>query len=89
MSPQMSLLWQAISNSIGAAREHNGKIYLQFAILCNVDTEALLKMIALNWLQIGGSGLQVKDIAAFNTESPFAIYFLCNDVSPKVLTEEL
>ena len=31
----------------------------------------------------------MKDIPAFNTKSPFAIYFLRNDVSPKTLTEEL
>ena len=49
----------------------------------------LLEMIALDWSQVGGSGLQAKEILAFNTESPFAIYFLCNDIGPKVLTAEL
>ena len=69
--------------------QHNGKIYIQFAISCNADPSALLEMISLDWSQAGGTGLQVKDIPAFNTESPFAIYFLCNDVSPKTLTAEL
>ena len=49
----------------------------------------LLGMITLDWSQVGGSGLQVKEILAFNRESPFAIYFLCNDISPKLLTAEL
>ena len=69
--------------------KHNGKIYLQFAISCNAEPSMLLEMIALDWSQVGGSGLQVKEISAFNTESPFAIYFLSNDIGPKVLTEEL
>ena len=68
---------------------HSGKIYLQFVISCNAEPSVLLKMIALDWSQVGGSGLQVKEISAFNMESPFAIYFLSNDIGPKVLTEEL
>ena len=68
---------------------HNGKIYLQFAISCNAEPSTLLEMIALDWSQVGVLGLQVKEISAFNTESPFAIYFLSNGIGPKVLTEEL
>ena len=69
--------------------QHNGKIYVQFAISCNAEPSLLLEMISLDWSQAGGTGLQVKDIPAFNTESPFAIYFLSNDIGPKTLSEEL
>ena len=58
-------------------------------ISSNVEPSTLLEMILLDWSQVGGTGLQVKDIPAFNTESPFSIYFLCNDIGPKTLTEEL
>lgn len=33
---------------VGNSSNHNGKIYLQFAILCNADQNMLLEMIALD-----------------------------------------
>ncbi len=31
----------------------------------------------------------MRETLVFNTKSPFKIYFLCNDISSKVLTAEL
>ena len=43
--------------------QHNEKIYIQFTISCNAEPNMLLKLIALDWSQLGGTGIQVKEIS--------------------------
>jgi len=63
-------------------------IYFTFAIACDVDPMEVLQGIAVEWMRGGGVGLYRKEIQAFNTMSPFVIFYLYNGTSVHTLVEE-
>ena len=42
----------------------------------------------VEWLQAGGSGLYRKDIQAFNTSTPFVLFYLYTNIMQEPITAE-
>ena len=42
----------------------------------------------VEWLQAGGSGLYRKDIQAFNTSTPFVLFYLHTNIMQETITAE-
>ena len=68
-----------------SARNDNGytndMIYFTLAIACDVEPREIISGISVEWMRAGGIGLYRKEIQAFNTFSPFVIFYLYNNTS--------
>jgi hypothetical protein len=51
-------------------------VYFTFTISCDVLPTNLMSQIMVEWMRAGGVGLYRKEIQAFNTYSPFVIFYL-------------
>lgn len=68
---------------------YSDTVYFAVAISTDVEPSELVARILPEWMRAGGIGLYIKEIPAFNTVSPFVIFYLCNTVSTARIAEEL
>ncbi len=66
----------------------NDMIYFTLAIACDIDPKEIISGISVEWMRAGGIGLYRKEIQAFNTFSPFVIFYLYNNTSIQTVTAE-
>ena len=72
----------------GATAYNNDVVYFTFAIACNVEPSEILPGIMVEWMRKGGIGLYRKEIQAFNTFSPFVIFYLYTNISVHTIMAE-
>jgi hypothetical protein len=63
-------------------------VYFTFAISCDVLPTNLMSQIVVEWMCAGGVGLYQKEIQAFNTYSPFVIFYLYNGILVQTILAE-
>ena len=72
----------------GETMYNNDMVYFTFAIACDVEPMDILPGISVEWMRAGGVGLYRKEIQAFNTFSPFVIFYLFNGISVHTIMAE-
>jgi hypothetical protein len=72
----------------GETMYNNDMVYFTFAIDCDVEPTVILPGISVEWMRVGGVGLYRKEIQAFNTFSPFVIFYLYNGISVHTIMAE-
>ncbi len=63
-------------------------VYFTSAMSCDSNPVKLLSSIIVEWLRAGGSGLYHKDIQAFNTSTPFVLFYLHTNIMQETITAE-
>ena len=66
----------------------NDMIYFTLAIACDTEPREIISGISVEWMRAGGVGLYRKEIQAFNTMSPFVIFYLYNNTSVQTVMAE-
>ena len=66
----------------------NDMIYFTLAIACDAEPGDIISGISVEWMRAGGVGLYQKGIQAFNTLSPFVIFYLYNNTSVQTVMGE-
>lgn len=65
------------------------EVWTQICISCDEDPYELVSRVSFEWARIGGTRLQVKEIAAFATKSAATFYNVRSDANQDRLIEEL
>jgi hypothetical protein len=77
---ERKLVFRANAKKLGGGTYLLDTVYFTIAMSCDVKPFKLISWILAEWMRAGGVGLYIKEIAAFNTVSPFVIFYLCNTV---------
>ena len=54
------------------------EVYFSLAMSCNIEIEDILNRISLEWGEMKGIRLWIKDLPSFLSETPFALYKMYN-----------
>ena len=65
------------------------EVWTQICVSCDEDPYELVSRVSFEWARIGGTRLQVKEIAAFATKSAATFYNVRSDANQDRLIEEL
>lgn len=65
------------------------EVWTQICISCDEEPEELVSRVSFEWARMGGTRLQVKEIAAFSTKSAATFYNLRSDANQDGLKAEI